>query len=74
MSDTGRMSENQKEEIAQEKYGKSYEELGTNEKKAVGGVKGGEARKQQMADEAGGDVHAAYSEMGSKGGRSSNDE
>jgi hypothetical protein len=37
-----------------------------NEKKAVGGVKGGESRKQQMADEAGGDVHAAYSEMGSK--------
>jgi hypothetical protein len=27
---------------------------------------GGESRKQQMADEAGGDVHAAYSEMGSK--------
>jgi hypothetical protein len=34
--------------------------------KAVGGVKGGESRKQQMADGAGGDVHAAYSEMGSK--------
>jgi hypothetical protein len=40
--------------------------LAANEKKAVGGVKGGESRKQQMADGAGGDVHAAYSEMGTK--------
>ena len=30
---------------------------------------GGEARKQQMAAEHGGDVHAAYAEMGSKGGQ-----
>lgn len=32
----------------------------------MGGVQGGEARKQQMAEGAGGDVHAAYSDMGTK--------
>eukprot|EP00882_Tetradesmus_deserticola_P001400 GHRQ01001516.1.p1 GENE.GHRQ01001516.1~~GHRQ01001516.1.p1 ORF type:complete len:139 (+),score=41.07 GHRQ01001516.1:16-432(+) len=68
----GPMSQEQKEQFAQERYGKSYEELGTNEMKAVGGMKGGqiggEARKEQMAAEHGGDVHAAYADMGSKGG------
>lgn len=34
----------------------------------VGGTKGGQARKEQMADEHGGDVHAAYAEMGQKVG------
>jgi hypothetical protein len=42
--------------------------LAANEMKAVGGVKGGNARKEQMAEGAGGDVHAAYAEMGSKVG------
>ncbi|WIA13314.1 hypothetical protein OEZ86_006586 [Tetradesmus obliquus] len=74
----GPMSQDQKEQIAQDRYGKGYEELGTNEKKAVGGVKGGqiggEARKEQMANEHGGDVHAAYAEMGSKGGETRKDQ
>ncbi|PNH08854.1 hypothetical protein TSOC_004554 [Tetrabaena socialis] len=48
------MSQEDKERIAQEKYGKTYEELDTNEKKAVGGSyggpKGGETIKK-MAEE-----------------------
>lgn len=35
----------------------------------IGGRRGGEARKQQMAEEHGGDVHAAYSEMGQTGAK-----
>eukprot|EP00775_Hariotina_reticulata_P005711 gene5711-5951_t len=62
----------EKEQIAQDRFGKSFDELETNQQKAVGGAmggpKGGEARKEQMAAEHGGDVHAAYAEMGSKGG------
>lgn len=34
---------------------------------AVGGRRGGEARKQQMAEQAGGDVSKAYSDMGQTG-------
>eukprot|EP00775_Hariotina_reticulata_P008296 gene8296-8482_t len=60
-------------EIAQEKFNKNFEELSSEEKMSVGGSiggkRGGEARKQQMADEHGGDVHAAYSEMGKSGGQ-----
>eukprot|EP00879_Flechtneria_rotunda_P003120 GHRR01003341.1.p2 GENE.GHRR01003341.1~~GHRR01003341.1.p2 ORF type:complete len:101 (+),score=34.13 GHRR01003341.1:109-411(+) len=62
-----------REEIAQEKYGKPFEELDSDEKMSVGGTiggrRGGEARKKQMAEEHGGDVHAAYSEMGSTGAK-----
>lgn len=35
----------------------------------IGGRRGGEARKQQLAEEHGGDVHAAYSEMGQSGAK-----
>eukprot|EP00878_Enallax_costatus_P011393 GHUV01011896.1.p2 GENE.GHUV01011896.1~~GHUV01011896.1.p2 ORF type:complete len:100 (+),score=35.51 GHUV01011896.1:93-392(+) len=60
-------------EIAQEKYGKNFEELDSDEKMSVGGTiggqRGGEARKKQMAEEHGGDVHAAYSEMGQTGAK-----
>lgn len=35
----------------------------------IGGRRGGEARKKQMAEEHGGDVHAAYSEMGQTGAK-----
>jgi general stress protein YciG len=52
------MDPERKEEIAQEKFDKSFDELGTNEKKAVGG----EFRKQEMGGSEG------YSEMGKKGG------
>lgn len=34
-----------------------------------GGEKGGNARKEQMAAEHGGDASAGYSEMGQKGGQ-----
>lgn len=39
------------------------------EKVAVGGTKGGQARKEQMASEHGGDASAGYSEMGHQVGR-----
>jgi hypothetical protein len=58
------------ERIAQEKYGKSYEQLDTSEKRSCAGTIGGETRKEQMTQEHGGDTHAAYSEMGTKGGQS----
>lgn len=35
----------------------------------IGGRRGGEARKKQMAEEHGGDVHAAYAEMGKTGAK-----
>ncbi|GFH23576.1 uncharacterized protein HaLaN_21205, partial [Haematococcus lacustris] len=35
------MSAEEKEQIAQERYGKSFAELSTNEQKGVGGVHGG---------------------------------
>eukprot|EP00195_Chlamydomonas_chlamydogama_P009322 CAMPEP_0202915126 /NCGR_PEP_ID=MMETSP1392-20130828/64881_1 /ASSEMBLY_ACC=CAM_ASM_000868 /TAXON_ID=225041 /ORGANISM="Chlamydomonas chlamydogama, Strain SAG 11-48b" /LENGTH=65 /DNA_ID=CAMNT_0049607027 /DNA_START=92 /DNA_END=289 /DNA_ORIENTATION=+ len=44
------MDPQEKEKIAQERYGKSFEELSTNEQKAVGGVKGGAARGGHSAD------------------------
>jgi hypothetical protein len=44
------MDPQEKEKIAQEKYGKSFEELSTDEQKAVGGVKGGSARAGHSAD------------------------
>lgn len=37
--------------------------------RSVGGVIGGQTRKQQMAEEHGGDVHEAYAEMGQQGGQ-----
>jgi hypothetical protein len=55
------MDPQRKEDIAQEKYEKGFDELGTNEKKAVGG----EYRKQEMGSE-------GYSEMGKKGGSVTN--
>lgn len=49
----------------------AFDELDSDEKMSVGGTiggrRGGEARKKQMAEEHGGDVHAAYSEMGQSG-------
>lgn len=35
----------------------------------IGGRRGGEARKQQMAAEHGGDVHEAYADMGKTGAK-----
>jgi hypothetical protein len=35
----------------------------------IGGRRGGEARKKQMAEEHGGDVHEAYSQMGQTGAK-----
>lgn len=62
-----------REEIAQEKFDKSFEELDSDEKMSVGGTiggrRGGEARKKQMAEEHGGDVHEAYSQMGQTGAK-----
>jgi hypothetical protein len=40
------------------------------ERQSVGGTKGGMARRDQMAEEHGGDAGAGYAEMGSKGGSS----
>ena len=37
------MTDPQLEQIAQERYGKSFEELDTREKQSVGGMKGGHA-------------------------------
>lgn len=44
------------------------------ERQSVGGTKGGQARKEQMASEHGGDVSAAYAEMGSQGGGARKDQ
>ncbi|KAJ9527311.1 hypothetical protein QJQ45_025546, partial [Haematococcus lacustris] len=52
-----------KNEIAQEKFGKSFEECDAHERQVVGGVYGGNKRKEQMTEATGGDTHKAYSEM-----------
>jgi hypothetical protein len=39
------MDPQEKEKIAQEKFGKPYAELSTNEQKAVGGTHGGHSNK-----------------------------
>lgn len=59
----------EKEQIAQEKFGKSFEELEGRERVIVGGTKGGRHRKEQMAEEGGGDPSKAYAEMGKTGGQ-----
>jgi len=66
-----------REEIAQEKFGKSFEECDMSEKQSVGGTiggrRGGEIRKQQMMEEGGVDEETgkmkAYSEMGQSGAK-----
>ncbi|KIZ05130.1 hypothetical protein MNEG_2824 [Monoraphidium neglectum] len=61
--------EDRKQEVAQEKYNANFEELSGKERQSVGGTVGGEMRREQMGEGKGGDVHAAYAEMGSKGGQ-----
>ncbi|KAF5842330.1 hypothetical protein DUNSADRAFT_7644 [Dunaliella salina] len=41
---TGPLTQEDKERIAQEAYGRSYDQLTSNEQKSVGGIKGGAAR------------------------------
>eukprot|EP00877_Chromochloris_zofingiensis_P003420 jgi/Chrzof1/13079/Cz07g19020.t1 len=55
-----------KEQIAQEKFGKSFDDLEGRERQSVGGTKGGQARKEQLASEHGGDASAGYSDMGTQ--------
>jgi hypothetical protein len=65
------MSSENKEQlnkIAQEKLGKSFDECTPEERLSVGGTLGGERRKEEMAEAAGGDASKAYAEMGAKGG------
>jgi hypothetical protein len=57
-----------RDEIAQSKFGKTFEECDPMERVTVGGTLGGETRKEQMAAEHGGSAHEAYAEMGKKGG------
>ncbi|KAL6749933.1 hypothetical protein V8C86DRAFT_3144413 [Haematococcus lacustris] len=57
------MDQETKDQVAQEKFGKSFDELETNEQKSVGGTFGGNKRKEQMTEATGGDTHKAYSEM-----------
>ncbi|KAG2442929.1 hypothetical protein HXX76_003005 [Chlamydomonas incerta] len=49
-----------KNEVAQEKYGKDFEELSGKERQSVGGTIGGTIRKEEGTD---------YSEMGKEGGK-----
>lgn len=58
----------EKNAVAQEKYGADFEELSGKERQSVAGTIGGNKRKEQMAEATGGDVHEAYSQMGQKGG------
>lgn len=63
------MSAENKEEldkIAQEKFSKDFDSCTPEERLSVGGTLGGERRKEQMSSEKGGDVSAAYSELGKK--------
>ncbi|KAK9843840.1 hypothetical protein WJX81_008496 [Elliptochloris bilobata] len=53
-----------KEQIAQERHGRSYEALDTNQKRSVAGVIGGLKRKEELGSE-------GYSEMGKKGAQAS---
>jgi len=62
-------TEDEKDRIARERFGRPYDELSTNEKRSVAGTIGGEHRKERMSEAKGGDTHAAYSELGQKGGR-----
>lgn len=57
-----------RDEIAQEMFKKSFEQCDPHERIQVGGTLGGETRKEQMAEQEGGDAAAAYSAMGKKGG------
>ncbi|EFJ42331.1 hypothetical protein VOLCADRAFT_97594 [Volvox carteri f. nagariensis] len=54
-------SKEELEAVAREKYGKPYDTLSTDEKKAVGGVIGGRVRSSQLG-------HEGYQELGHLGG------
>lgn len=60
--------EQRRDEIAQETFGKKFEECDPMERVAVGGTLGGEKRKEDLTAAAGDDTHAAYAEMGKQGG------
>lgn len=66
--------QNEKEQVAQEKFGKSFDELEGRERQSVGGTVGGSHRKEQMAEEHGGDASKGYAEMGQKGGSVTNED
>jgi general stress protein YciG len=58
----GRDTDDEKERIAQEKYGKSYEELDGRQRQSVAGTVGGLHRREELGRE-------GYSELGHKGGQ-----
>eukprot|EP00877_Chromochloris_zofingiensis_P007538 jgi/Chrzof1/3037/Cz12g09070.t1 len=62
-----------RDEVAQEKFGKKFDDLDSDEKMSVGGTiggkRGGQARKEQMGGDDPEKVHEAYSEMGKTGAK-----
>ena len=57
----GKSNPDDREAVANDQYGKHYEELSGKEQMVVGGSFGGKTRKEQLG-------HEGYVEMGHKGG------